>query len=76
VRLVRVRYENGLATMVALLDAQAALNRSRSDAASAAAGVASALAELKFRSGLLLDGSENAARSGKPETIAATGGRR
>jgi outer membrane protein TolC len=76
VRLVRVRYENGLATMVALLDAQAALNRSRSDAARASADVAAALAELKFRSGLLLEGSENAARSGMPETVAAAGGRR
>ncbi len=51
VRLVRVRYENGLAPMVTLLDAQSALNRSRSDAARAHAGVASALGELLFRAG-------------------------
>jgi outer membrane protein len=55
VRLVRVRYENGLATMVALLDAQAALNRARSDKARAAADLATALGELKFLSGLLLE---------------------
>jgi len=30
-RLTRLRYENGLTTMVSLLDAQAALNRARSD---------------------------------------------
>lgn len=51
VRLVRVRYENGLAPMVTLLDAQSALNRARSDAARAHAGAASALAELLFRAG-------------------------
>ena len=76
VRLVRVRYENGLATMVALLDAQAALNRSRSDTARAAAEVASALGELKFRSGLLLDGSETASLGGTQKTIAVAGARR
>jgi outer membrane protein TolC len=54
VRLVRVRYENGLAPMVALLDAQSALNRARSDAVRARAGEASALTELKFRAGVLL----------------------
>jgi outer membrane protein TolC len=54
VRLVRVRYENGLATMVALLDGQAALNRARSDEARARAGAGAALGELKFRSGVLL----------------------
>ncbi len=52
VRLVRVRYENGLAPMVTLLDAQSALNRARSDAARAQAGVASALGELLFRAGV------------------------
>jgi outer membrane protein TolC len=54
VRLVRVRYENGLAPMVALLDSQSALNRARSDAARARAGEASALTELQFRAGVLL----------------------
>ena len=52
VRLVRVRYENGLAPMVTLLDAQSALNRARSEAARARAGVASARGELLFRAGL------------------------
>ena len=52
VRLVRVRYENGLAPMVTLLDAQSALNRARSDAARAHAGAASALGELLFRAGV------------------------
>jgi outer membrane protein TolC len=51
VRLVRVRYENGLAPMVTLLDAQSALNRARSDAARAHAGAAMALGELLFRAG-------------------------
>jgi outer membrane protein TolC len=51
VRLVRVRYENGLAPMVTLLDAQSALNRARSDAARARAGAAMALGELLFRAG-------------------------
>jgi len=51
VRLVRVRYENGLAPMVTLLDAQSALNRARADAARARAGVAAALGELRFRAG-------------------------
>ena len=51
VRLVRVRYENGLAPMVTLLDAQSALNKARSDAARAHAGAASALGELLFRAG-------------------------
>jgi outer membrane protein TolC len=52
VRLVRVRYENGLAPMVTLLDAQSALNRARSDAARAHAGAASAQGELLFRAGV------------------------
>jgi len=51
VRLVRVRYENGLAPMVTLLDAQSALNRARSDAARARAGAATAQGELLFRAG-------------------------
>ncbi|MHB8835467.1 MAG: TolC family protein [Candidatus Methylomirabilia bacterium] len=51
VRLVRVRYENGLAPMVTLLDAQSALNKARSDAARAHAGAASALGEVLFRAG-------------------------
>ena len=53
VRLVRVRYENGLAPMVTLLDAQSALNRARSDAARAHAGVDTALGELLFRAGVV-----------------------
>jgi outer membrane protein TolC len=51
VRLVRLRYENGLAPMVTLLDAQSALNKARSDAARAQAGAATALGELLFRAG-------------------------
>jgi outer membrane protein TolC len=60
VRLVRVRYENGLAPMVTLLDAQSALNRARSDAARARAGVASAKGELLFRAGVAVPGQANA----------------
>jgi outer membrane protein TolC len=51
VRLIRVRYENGLAPMVTLLDAQSALNRARSETARAHAGVDSARGELLFRAG-------------------------
>jgi len=54
-RLVRVRYENGLAAMVALLDAQAALNRARSERTRSAVDLATAVAELHFASGLLLE---------------------
>jgi outer membrane protein TolC len=75
VRLVRVRYENGLSTMVALLDAQAALNRARSDAARAAAELAAALGELRFRSGLLLDGIQTASSTAPPDDT-TDGGRR
>ena len=53
-RLLRVRYENGLAPMVALVDAQGALNRARADAARAGAGVEMAGAELRHRAGTLL----------------------
>jgi len=60
VRLVRVRYENGLAPMVTLLDAQSALNRARSDAARAHAGVGAALGELLFRAGASGVGQANA----------------
>lgn len=52
VRLVRMRYENGLAPMVTLLDAQSALNKARSDAARAHAGAAAARGELLFRAGV------------------------
>ncbi|HEY5998208.1 MAG TPA: TolC family protein [bacterium] len=54
-RLVRVRYENGLATMVALLDAQAALNRARSERTRTTVDLATAVAQLHFASGLLLE---------------------
>jgi outer membrane protein TolC len=57
VRLVRVRYENGLAPMVALLDAQSALNRARAEATRARVGEAAALGELQFRAGVPVDGS-------------------
>jgi outer membrane protein TolC len=46
-----MRYENGLAPMVTLLDAQSALNRARSEAARAHAGAAAARSELLFRAG-------------------------
>lgn len=55
VRLVRLRYENGLAPMVTLLDAQSALNRARSDAVRARAGEAAALGELRYRAGMPVD---------------------
>jgi outer membrane protein len=64
VRLVRVRYENGLAPLVTLLDAQSALNRSRSDAARAHAGAAAAQGELLFRAGVsVTDQASSGARS-------------
>jgi outer membrane protein TolC len=62
VRLVRVRYENGLAPMVALIDAQSALDRARSEAARADAGVAAALGELRFRAGVLRTGDAGSSR--------------
>ncbi len=61
VRLVRVRYENGLAPLVTLLDAQGALNRARSDADRARAGAGLALGELLFRAGIGLVVEEHAA---------------
>lgn len=76
VRLVRTRYENGLATMVALLDAQAALNRARSDAARARADLAAALGELRYRSGALLDDYPETARAGRRDAQPAAGASR
>jgi len=55
VRLLRVRYENGLATIVSLLDAQAALNKARADIVKARMGHLEALGELNYRAGTLLD---------------------
>lgn len=55
VRLVRVRYENGLAPMVALLDAQSAVNRARADVTRARAGAALAHGELRYRAGVPVD---------------------
>lgn len=55
VRLVRVRYENGLAPMVALLDAQSAVNRARADVTRARAGEALAHGELRYRAGVPVD---------------------
>jgi len=54
---VRVRYENGLAPMVALLDAQSAVNRARADVTRARAGEALALGELRYRAGVPVDAS-------------------
>lgn len=72
VRLMRTRYENGLATMVALLDAQAALDRTRADVARARADLASALGELKFRSGTLLEELGVAGRADRTVTAVPT----
>ena len=72
-RLVRLRYENSLSTMVALLDAQAALNRARSERARTAADLAAAVAELHFASGLLLELIEKA--EGAPAAAAMAAGR-
>jgi outer membrane protein TolC len=72
-RLVRIRYENGLATMVALLDAQAALNRARSEKARTAADLATAVAELHFASGLLLELIEKAHDAPAPTALAVVG---
>jgi outer membrane protein TolC len=71
VRLVRLRYENGLATMVALLDAQAALNRARSERAKATADLAGALGEVRFQSGQVLDGVVATAAAGSSGAPAA-----
>jgi outer membrane protein TolC len=72
-RLVRLRYENSLATMVALLDSQAALNRARSERTRSAADLATAVAELHFSSGLLLELIEKA--EGAPTAMATPAGR-
>jgi hypothetical protein len=47
--------------MVALLDAQVALNAARSDTARAAAQVAAAGVEVRFLAGLLLEGTAGVA---------------
>jgi len=71
-RLVRIRYENGLSTMVALLDTQAALNRARAERTRSAVDLAAAVAELHFSSGLLLELIEKA--EGTPTAMAAPAG--
>lgn len=54
-RLIRVRYENGLSTMVALLDSQTALNRARADVVRTRMAVYEADGVLRFMAGNLLD---------------------
>jgi outer membrane protein TolC len=54
-RLVGERYENALATVVELLDAQSALDASRADVVEKTGKYVVALAELKFQSGLILN---------------------
>lgn len=56
VRLVRKRYENSLAPMVSLLDAQTALDSARASVVEAHGTRHSALARLEFVSGRLLKG--------------------
>jgi outer membrane protein len=53
-RLVSLRYRNGLSTMVELLDAEAALNRSRANLVEVENQVAGTTAEIYFRAGVLL----------------------
>jgi outer membrane protein TolC len=55
VRIVGVRYENALSTVVELLDAQTALDQARAGAVAAANRYLTAVAELQFASGLILD---------------------
>ncbi|NIR27684.1 MAG: TolC family protein [Gammaproteobacteria bacterium] len=54
-RLVSERYENALATVVELLDAQSTLDASRADVVEKKGNYVVALAELKFSSGLILN---------------------
>jgi outer membrane protein TolC len=54
-RLVKVRYENSLSTVVDLMDAQAALDAARADVAGKQNDYLVAVSELKYRSGLILE---------------------
>lgn len=54
VRLIEMRYENGLAPMVALLDAQTALDKARSDAVRVRMELLMANGDLRYRAGTLL----------------------
>lgn len=54
VRLIAMRYENGLAPMVALLDAQTALDKARSDAVRVRMELLMANGDLRHRAGTLL----------------------
>ncbi len=53
-RLVRVRYENGLAKIVTLLDAQTALNMARSDVVKMRLAYYGSIGELRYRAGTIL----------------------
>jgi len=55
VRLIRLRYENGLTTMATLLDAQAALNRARSEVVRTEMEYLTAVGRAKYEAGLLLN---------------------
>jgi outer membrane protein len=54
-RLVKVRYENSLSTVVDLMDAQSALDAARADVAGKQNDYLVAVSELKYRSGLMLE---------------------
>jgi len=54
-RLVRVRYENSLASMVDLLDTQVMLNNSRAGLITAESDYISSIADLYYQSGILLN---------------------
>ncbi len=54
-RLMRLRYENGLASMVSLLDTQAALNRTRSEVVKTEMEFFRSLGRAKHEAGLLFD---------------------
>jgi outer membrane protein TolC len=53
-RLVKKRYENSISLLVELLDAQTALNRSRTELASLEADHAASWARLQYATGTLL----------------------
>jgi outer membrane protein len=53
-RLITLRFQNGLSTMVELLDAEAALNRSRGNLAALESAYLGSVAEIYYRAGVLL----------------------
>ncbi|MCL5966792.1 MAG: TolC family protein [Deltaproteobacteria bacterium] len=66
-RLIKARYENQLARMVDLLDAQSALNAARADRVRAGNDLLRARADLEYATGTLLSWSAGEAPPGKAE---------